>query len=87
MESFKKLSVGKSNDTLRDLFSRLKCASKAKCLYATVPYSILNVLLLKKFYEKGLIASFILADTMFIKVYLKYDYKGFGILDDLTWFF
>jgi len=77
---------GRSNDTLRDVMSRLKMASKTKTISVHVPYSILNVLLLQKFYEKGLIASFAVSVFDDIKVTLRYNYKGFGLLDSLKWF-
>jgi ribosomal protein S8 len=76
----------KSNDTLRDLFSRLKEASKIKKEQIIVPYSKINGLVLLKFYKRGLISSFIFDSALngFI-VNLKYTTTGYGLLDSLLW--
>ncbi len=78
---------GTTKDHVRDLFSRLKDASKNKKLYIHVGYSKLNILILKKIYKKGLIMQYnFVAYNNNIKVWLKYDKRGFGLLDSLEWF-
>lgn len=80
------IKKGKTNDTLRDLFSRLKMASKVRKLTVSVPYSNINQLFLIKFYEKGLIANFNYnSATNSFLVILKYNYSGEGFLSSISW--
>lgn len=77
---------GKSGDTLRDLFSRLKEASKTKKTRIAVPYSRLNAAVLFKFYSKGIVANYVyVAGLNVFEVTLKYDFNGNGLLDSLEW--
>lgn len=77
---------GKTNDTLRDLFSRLKESSKIRKAQIFVPYSRINGLVLLKFYEKGLIANFVFySSSNSFLVTLKYDFNGQGLMNSLFW--
>lgn len=77
---------GKSGDTLRDLFSRLKEASKIKKQQVFVPYSAINAAVLVKFYNKGLISNFVFSSSLnAFGVTLKYDFNANGLLDSLEW--
>lgn len=80
------IKKGKTQDTLRDLFSRLKMASKVRKLKISVPYSKINHLFLIKFYEKGLIANFnYISSTNSFFVTLRYNFSGESLLASLTW--
>jgi ribosomal protein S8 len=77
---------GKSGDTLRDLFSRLKEGSKTKKAGVTIPYSKMNAAVLLKFYSKGILANYVYsAGLNAFQVTLKYDFNGNGLLDSLEW--
>lgn len=63
---------GYTKDSVRDLFARLRGASKCQNHFIVVKYSNLNFLILDKFYEKGWIASFEYSSIFNeIKIFLK----------------
>jgi small subunit ribosomal protein S14 len=76
-----------SRDSVRDLLSRLKNGSCVRKGWVCVPYSAVNGLLLKKFYDKGLLSNYVYqAHLSMYVVFLKYDKNGFGFLNSLDHF-
>jgi ribosomal protein S8 len=70
-------------DRLTITFSSLRSASKAHRRFAIVPATHLSYLLLDKFYKDGLIHGYTAQSGLKLKVCLKYNNFGVGLLRNL----
>jgi ribosomal protein S8 len=70
-------------DRLTTIFSSIRSASKAHRRHAVVPATRLSYLVLEKFYKDGLIHGYTIHPGLRLKISLKYNRFGVGLLRNL----